>query len=109
MTSEENNEITVKAPSKPVTAPEELAQKNAEKRLEEERFNVLEFRKKISQYVSVALLLTGASLLGFLIYSTATGQVGGLFSSEVGPFGLAAWMFVGLINIIVGLLFLGRD
>lgn len=109
MTSEENNEITVKAPSKPVTAPEERDRKNAEKNLEEERFNVLELHKKISQYISITLFLTGASLLGFLIYAAATDQVGGLFSSETGPLGLAAWVFVGLINIIVGFLFLGRE
>jgi hypothetical protein len=107
MTSEDNNEITVKAPSKPVTAPEERDRKKAEKSLEEQRFNVLELHKKISQYISITLFLTGASLLGFLIYAAATGQVAGLFSSS--PLGLGAWVFVGLINIVVGFLLLGRE
>lgn len=107
---EENREITVKAPSKPVVAPEKQAEKTAEKALEAERFAVLQFPKKISKYMGVAVAVTGILLLFFLVYMTAMGQTSGiLLSSESGWLSLVAWGFVGLLNIVVGFLFLGRE
>src|SRR3989337_1295500 len=110
MTSEEEKkDITVKAPSKPVVSPEKKAEKTAEKSLEEERFGVLQFPKKISKYVGVIASATGVLLLSLFAYMSATGQTRGiLLSSEAGSLTLAVWGFVGLVNIVVGLLFLGR-
>ena len=106
---EEEKEITVKAPSKPVVSPEKKAEKTAEKSLEEERFGVLQFPKKISKYVGVIASATGVLLLSLFAYMSATGQTSGiLLSSEAGSLTLAVYGFVGLVNIVVGLLFLGR-
>jgi len=111
MTSnEENREITVKAPSKPVISPEKKAEETAEKALEEERFNVLQFPKKINRYFGVTITATGILLLFLFAYMSATGQTGGiLLSLGSGSLTLVLWGFVGLLNIVIGLLFLGRE
>jgi hypothetical protein len=111
MTSkEEKEEITVKAPSKPAVSPEKQAEKTVEKALEEERFKVLQFPKKISRYFGIIVTVTGGLLLFFFVYMAATGQTGGiLLSSASGSLSLVGWGFVGLLNIVVGFLFLGRE
>jgi hypothetical protein len=107
---EENKEITVKAPSKPVDSSEKKAKETLEKALEEERFNVLEFPKKISKYVGLTVAGTGVLLLFLFVYMSATGQTGGiLLSSASVSLSLVVWGFVGLLNIVVGFLFLGRE
>ena len=107
---EEEKEITVKAPSKPVVSPEKKAEKTAEKSLEEERFGVLQFPKKISRYLGVTVATTGVLLLSLFAYMSATGQTSGiLLDSETGSLSLVVWGFVGLINIVVGFLFMGRE
>jgi hypothetical protein len=111
LTSEEKSkEITVKAPSKPVVSPEKQAEKTAEKALEEERFEVLQFPKKISRYVGMVATVTGVWLFSLFVYMSATGQTNGiLLSSGSNLLCLATWGFVGLLNILVGFLFLGRE
>lgn len=111
MTSdEEKKEITVRAPSKPVVSPEKKAEKSTEKALEEERFGVLQVPKKIGRYIGVAEAATGFLLLVLFVLMIATGKTSGIIlSSEISPPSLAVWCFVGLINIIVGLLLMGRD
>jgi hypothetical protein len=107
---EEKKEITVKAPSKPVVSPEKKAEKTTEKSLEEERFGVLQFPKKISRYVGVTIAATGVLLLSLFAYMSVTGRTSGiLLSSETDAVSLVIWGFAGLINIVVGFLFLGRE
>jgi hypothetical protein len=107
---EEKKEITVKAPSKPVVSPEKKAEKTTEKSLEEERFGVLQFHKKVSRYVGVTIVATGVLLLSLFAYMSVTGRTSGiLLSSETDVVSLVIWGFAGLINIAVGFLFLGRE
>ncbi len=107
---EENKEITVKAPTKPTLSPEKQAEKAAQKSLETERFGVLQFPQKISKYLGVTVALTGILLVFLSIYMSATGQTGGiLLSLGSGSLSLLLWGFVGLLNVVIGFLFLGRD
>ncbi len=107
---EENKEITVKAPSKPADSSEKKAEVIAQKALEEERFSVLEFPKKISRYMGMAVVATGVLLVLLFVYMAASGQTSGLLlSSGSGSLILVAWGFVALLNIVVGFLFLGRE
>jgi hypothetical protein len=108
--NEDNREITVKAPLKPAISPEKQAEKAVEKALEEERFEVLQFPKKISRYFGITVAFTGGLLLFLVIYMGATGQTGGILLSAASSWpSLAGWGFVGLLNIVVGFLFLGRE
>jgi hypothetical protein len=111
MTSnEEKREITVKAPSKPVTSPQEKERKSSEKALEEERFSALQFPKKISKYFSFIVMATGVLLLFAIAFTSATGQTSTLlFSTETNLPSIVLWGFVALINIIAGFFFLGRE
>jgi hypothetical protein len=107
---EEKKEITVKAPSKPAISPEERAKKTIEKSLEEERFGVLQFPKILSVYVGSVAEVTGILLIALFLYVVATGRAYGVvLSSTAGSFGLSVWGFVGLVNIVVGLLLMGRE
>jgi hypothetical protein len=110
MPEDENREVTVRAPSKPVAAPEKQAEKKTEKALEEERYGVLQFPKKISRILGVVVLATGVLLLGLYAYMSATGETGGiLLASGSGSASLVVWSVVGLLNIVAGFAFLGRD
>ncbi len=107
---EENKEITVRAPTKPSVSPEKQAEKSAEKALEEERFKVLQFPKKISRFFGMVIAVMGVLLLLVVVYVGATGQTGGvLLAAESSPVSIAAWGLVGSLNIIVGFIFLGRE
>jgi len=110
MTPEEEKDLIVKAPSKSLIPPERKNEKDIEKALEEERFSVLRFPNEIGKYLGVVALATGIFLLSLFVYMSITGQtIGILLSMEAGSLGLALWIFVGLINFILGLLFLGRE
>jgi len=108
--NEEKKEITVKAPSKPVVSPEKKAEKTTAKALEKERYDVLQFPKKIDQYIGVATAVMGVLLLSLIAYVGATGRISDiLLSPGTSTLYLLVWGFVGLINIITGLLFMGRE
>ena len=93
-----------------MVSPEKKAEKTTQKALEEERFDVLQFPKKIGRYLGVAEAAAGLLLLILFALMTTTGKTSGiLLSSETSPPSIAVWCFVGLINVIVGLLFMGRD
>lgn len=110
MTSEEEKDLTVKAPSKSFIPAEKKIEKDIEKALEEERFSVLRFPNEIGKYLGVVVVATGILLLSFFAYISITGQtIDILLSMQAGSLGLALWIFVGLINFILGLLFLGRE
>lgn len=106
---EENQEITVRAPSKPVVSPEKREEKTTQKALESERFGVLQFPKKISRYLGYTCTVLGLVLLALFAIeiSSQTGNL--IFSSQSGSAVIGLWVFVGLFNIIIGFLFLGRD
>jgi hypothetical protein len=107
---DDEKEVTVRAPSKPVVAPEKQAEKKTEKALEEERYGVLQFPKKISRFLGAAVAATGVLLLGLFAYMSATGETGGiLLASGSGSASLAVWTIVGLFNIVAGFVFLGRE
>ena len=107
---EEKKEIIVKAPAKPVVSPDKKAERTTEKDLEEERFGVLQFPKKISRYLGVTVGTIGFLLIFLFAYMSATRQTSGiLLSSQTTSASLVVWGFVGAINIVVGFLFMGRE
>lgn len=110
MTEDRQDEIIVKAPSKPVTAPEKKIQKTAERALEEERIGVLEVPKKIGKYLGAVSFATGILLVGLLTYSIFSGQTNLIFlsSSSSSPI-VFLWVFVGLVSIVVGFLLMGSE
>jgi formate/nitrite transporter FocA (FNT family) len=108
MTKKKKKHITVRAPSKPVTAPEKKAEKATKKALEEERFGVLEISRKLGTYFGVSVLAGGCLLLCLFAYVTVTGQTNWMATSpELAFLGFVLWIFVGIINIIGGFLLMG--
>lgn len=106
----EKEEIIVKAPSKPVVSPEKKAKKAIEKSLEEERFELRQISNKIGSYFGVAVVFVGVLLLCLFAYVSITGQAGLIIlSSEATAFNLVLWIFVGLLNVITGLLLLESE
>lgn len=104
------NEITVRAPPKPVIPPEKKAEKVTEKALEEERFGVLEISRKAGTYFSASVLAAGFTQLGLFAYITVTGQIDWMTTSPEATFlGFALWIFVGMINIVGGFLLMGSE
>jgi hypothetical protein len=109
-TDEEKEEITVKAPSKPVVAPEKKAEKAVQKALEEERFGTLQVSRRIGVYFGASTVVVGVLLLALLAYTGITGQTGWIvLSPGSAVFGFALWVFVGLVNIISGFLLMGSE
>lgn len=107
---EEEEEITVKAPLKPVTPPEKKAEKVAEKALEEERFGVLQVSRKVGVYFSVSMLVVGVLLLSLFVYVTLTSHVDWIIiSPEISFLGLLIWIFVSIANIVGGFLLVGSE
>lgn len=107
---DEKREIIVKAPSKTTVNFEVKTAKSLEKALEEERFEVLEFPKKISLYLGLTAIATGVWLVFLFVYMIITNQINGiLLSSADDTPSLIVWGFVGLINLVIGFLFLGRE
>lgn len=107
MTKKKNEkEIVVRAPSKPVIHPE----KKAEKALEEERFGVFRISHKVGRYFSLSILVLGVLLLCLLTYVTVTGCVDWIIiSPEITFWGLVVWVFVGIVNVVGGLLLMGSQ
>lgn len=101
-------EIMVRAPSKPVTHPEKKAEKASKKAVEEERFGVLQISHKVGKYFSASMLVVGALLLCLFAYVTTTGYADWIvISPEITFSGLIVWIFVGIANVIGGLLLVG--
>ena len=105
----EKEEIIVKAPSKPIVSPEKKAEKAIEKSLEEERFGTLQISNRFGSYFGASAIIAGVLLLCLFAYIGITGQVGWILSSEATAFSLFLWVFVGLVNIISGLLLMGSE
>ena len=108
MTKKKKKHIMVRAPSKPVTAPEKKAEKATEKALEEERFGVLEISRKLGTYFGASVLTAGFLLLCLFVYITVTGQINWITTSpEVAFLGFVLWIFIGTMNIVGGFLLMG--
>jgi len=106
----EKEEIIVKAPSKPVVSPEKKAERDAEKSLEEERFDILQISSKLGAYFGVAVVAVGVLLLCLFAYVSISGQAGLIvLSSNSTIFSMFLWLFVGLLNIIGGFLLIGNE
>jgi len=104
------NEIVVHAPSKPITHPEKKAERATEKALEEERFGVLRISHKVGTYFSISMLGAGALLLCLFTYVTVTGYADWIMiSPEITFLGLVMWVFVGVVNVVGGLLLMGSE
>ncbi len=106
---EKKKEITVRAPSKPVIAPEKKAQKATEKALEEERYGILQVPKKTGTYIGASSVVTGIMLFVVLAYMNLSGQVSGMFSSGASLWVLGLWLVVGLISIVTGFFLMGSE
>lgn len=108
--TKKKEEVVVRAPSKPVTPPEKKIEKAAEKALEEERFGVLEISRRIGAFFGVSVLIAGVLLLCLFAYVTITGHMDWMaISTETAFLGLVVWIFVGMVNVVGGLLLMGSD
>lgn len=108
--SSNQEEITVKAPSKSVVSPEKKAEKITEKAIEEERFGVLSISNKLGRYLGFTIIGVGFLLFALIAYATITGQITILMisaraASPIWPI----WIFLGLINIIIGFLLISGE
>lgn len=103
-------EITVKAPSKSVIAPEKIAEKKTERALEEERYGVLQISEKVGKYLGAVSLGTGILLVLLLLYTNFSGQTGLAFLLVGSSLPITSlWIFIGLISIICGFLLMGSE
>lgn len=111
MTKKKNEkEIVVRAPSKPVAHPEKKAEKAAEKALEEERFGVFRISHKVGRYFSLSILVSGVLLLCLSTYVTVTDYLDWIVTSpEITFWGIVVWVFVGMVNVVGGLLLMGSE
>jgi hypothetical protein len=107
---DEKKEIVVKAPSKPVVAPEKKTEKAAEKALEEERYSVLQIPSKVGKYVGISSISAGVSLFILLAYAGLTSQSGWivLSSASYSPI-VVLWIVVGLVSVVAGFLMMGSE
>ena len=97
-------EITVKAPSKPITPPKDKTEKDKERALEEERFGVFQISKKIGLYFGSFAAIFGLILL---ILSSLTAWT--FFSNEPKEIAIILWILASLTTIISGFLLMGSD
>jgi len=102
-------EIRIFAPFRPTVRPEEAVIKAQQKDLEEERFRALELSRRIGKKFSPMPVILGASLLMISVYLviTNTGLTAG--SPEFKAFFIVFSIFLGIINIVTGLLLMGSD
>lgn len=108
--SSNEEEITVKAPSKSVLSPEKTAEKKTEKAIEEERFGVLNISYKLGRYLGFTIIGVGFLLFALISYIILTGQITTLIiSAELASPIWAFWIFLGLINIIIGFLLISGE
>jgi hypothetical protein len=107
---QEQKEIVVKAPSKPVVSSQKKLEKATEKALEEERYNVFQISKRIGKYVGLSSACVGIMLFVFLAYASLTAQSNLTLSTfTTSILAVSLWIFAGLISIIVGFLLVGRE
>lgn len=106
---DKKEEITVRAPSKSIIAPEKKVKKATEKALEEERYGILQVPKKTGTYIGVSSVFVGVTLFIVLVYMSLSGQVSGMFSSTAALWVLGLWIAVGLISVVAGFFLMGSE
>jgi uncharacterized protein YjeT (DUF2065 family) len=107
---DEKKEIVVKAPSKPVVAPEKKAEKAAEKALEEERYGVLQIPNKVGKYIGILSISVGVFLLTLLAYAGLANKSDWIFLSSASYFPIVdIWIVVGLVSVVAGLVLVGSE
>jgi len=107
---EKDTEIVVLGPLKPVTPPEKKREKALERALEEERFGVLHISRKVGESFSVSMLVAGICLISVLAYFGFTGQQVWLVTySGTFPWAIVFWIFLGIVNIVGGMLLMGSE
>ena len=106
----DEKEIVVKAPSRPVVAPEKKAQKAAERAVEEEKYGILQVSKRLSRFLGFTSLASGVLLVVLMAYGDFSGQTSLFFLSLNPPIPIIGlWIFIGLINIVAGFLLMGSE
>jgi hypothetical protein len=103
----EKREIRIFAPFRPVIRREEAEMRAHERTLEEERVKVLTFSKKITRRFYALPLIIGAFLLGFSAYIIAANMVLVAGSPEGTVLFMTAFILIGVIEVISGVLLMG--
>ncbi len=107
---EKDEEIIVPGPLKAATPPEKRREKVVERALEEERFGVLHVSRRIGESFSVSVLAAGICLVLALAYLGLTGQQVWLVKySGTLPWVIVLWIFLGIVNIVGGMLLMGSE
>lgn len=107
MKKKKEREIRIPAPIKPTLRPEEAVIKAQRKALEEERFRVLEFSRRIGKKFGPIPIIVGASLLIISVYLVITDTVLTLLmagSQEIKAFFTVFSILLGVVNVVTGLL-----
>lgn len=109
MKKKKKREIRIFAPFRPSIRPEEAIIKAQRKALEEERFKVLEFSRRISRKFSPLPIIVGVSLLITSTYLFITNTGLAADSSEIKALFIMLSIILGVINVVTGLLLMGSD
>ena len=107
MKKKKEREIRIPAPIKPTLRPEEAVIKAQRKALEEERFRVLEFSRRIGKKFGPMPIIVGASLLTISVYLVITDAVLTVLmagSPEIKAFFTVLSILFGVVNVVTGLL-----
>ncbi|UCE16789.1 MAG: hypothetical protein JSV12_04085 [Candidatus Bathyarchaeota archaeon] len=100
-------EITVPAPPRPSRRPAERARKAQAEAIEKERLGTLKVAQKVGRVFSGLTVVTGVLLLLFSVYLTITGPL--TSSPEMKLFFIVMLAFLSVVNMVSGLLLMGRD
>ena len=112
MKKKKKREIRISAPIRPTLRPEEAIIKAQQKALEEERFRVLEFSRRIGKKFGPIPVIVGAYLLIISVYLVITDTVLTVLmagSPEIKVFFTVFSIFLGVVNAVTGLLLMGSD
>lgn len=100
-------EITVPPPRIPSKRPAEKARKAQAMSIEKERLGTLEAARKVGKVFSGLTIGAGVLLLLFSVSLTMTGPL--TSSPEMKLFFIVMLAFLGVVNMVSGLLLMGRD
>ena len=107
MGGRKKKEITVPAPRKPSRRPAERARKDQTIAMEEERIDTLEVAQRVGKVFSGLTIGAGVLLLLFSVYLIITGPL--TSSPETRLFFIVMLAFLGIVNMVSGLLLMGRS
>lgn len=107
MGGRKKKEITVPAPNIPSRGPAERARKAQAMTIEEERLDTLEVVQKVGKAFSGLTIVAGVLLILFSVYLTITDPL--TSSPEMKLLFIVMLAFLGIVNMVSGLLLMGRD